>query len=116
MMRRLLRRDHRGSRGGLAYPIGVTSGGKPLADDDPRHGTRNGYGNHGCRCHACRAANAAAHAEYIKRRRAEGRVIGRHGSSLAYDTGCRCNACRLAHNARSVETKRRIRDRNAQSS
>lgn len=30
-----------------------------LAPDDPRHGTRNGYGNLGCRCDRCRAANTA---------------------------------------------------------
>lgn len=85
----------------------------PLADDDQRHGTVNGYGNLGCRCERCRAAHAAAHAAYIKRQREAGRVIGNHGSSVAYDTGCRCDVCRSAHNARSVETKRRIRARRA---
>lgn len=84
---------------------------RPLDDDDPRHGTSNGYGNCGCRCDACRAAHAATHAAYIKRQREEGRVVGRHGSSVAYDTGCRCDVCRLAHNARSVEKKRRARER-----
>lgn len=82
-----------------------------LAADDPRHGTPNGYGNLGCRCDACRSAHAAAHAAYIKRQRVAGRVIGTHGSSVAYDTGCRCDECRLAHNARSAEKKRRIRAR-----
>lgn len=32
------------------------------------HGTTNGYGNLGCRCHDCRAANAAAQREYKARR------------------------------------------------
>lgn len=82
-----------------------------LAHDDSRHGTVNGYGNLGCRCDACRAAHAAAHSEYIRRKRAEGRVVGSHGSSVAYDTGCRCDVCRQAHNARSVVKKRRIRER-----
>jgi len=94
----------------------MTNRGKPLADDDPRHGTSNGYGNHGCRCDACRSAHAAAHSAYIKRQREAGRVMGTHGSSLAYDTGCRCDECRLAHNARSVEKKRRQRARRARNS
>lgn len=29
--------------------------------DDPRHGTANGYGNLGCRCLRCCAANTANH-------------------------------------------------------
>jgi hypothetical protein len=85
----------------------------PLADDDRRHGTANGYGNLGCRCAECRAAHAAHHRAYIKRQREAGRVIGSHGSSVAYDTGCRCFECKTAHNARSVEKKRRIRARAA---
>lgn len=83
----------------------------PMAEDDPRHGTPNGYGNLGCRCDACRAAHAANHAAYMKRKRDAGEVVGTHGSSVAYDTGCRCDTCRLAHNERSVEKKRRIRER-----
>jgi len=30
-----------------------------LAPDDPRHGTNNGYVNHGCRCEPCHEANKA---------------------------------------------------------
>lgn len=30
-----------------------------LPRNDPRHGTPNGYSNHGCRCHACGAAQTA---------------------------------------------------------
>ena len=82
---------------------------KGLAEDDPRHGTSNGYGNHGCRCNACRAAHAAAHSAYIKRKRETGEILGAHGSSVAYDTGCRCDVCRLAHNARSIEKSARYR-------
>jgi hypothetical protein len=33
------------------------------------HGTTNGYGNLGCRCADCRAANTAAHRDYLARRR-----------------------------------------------
>lgn len=32
---------------------------------DPRHGTRNGYGNCGCRCERCTEANAEAMREYL---------------------------------------------------
>lgn len=88
---------------------------KPMADDDPRHGTTNGYGNIGCRCDPCRAAHAAHHAAYMRRKREAGEVIGTHGSSVAYDSGCRCDTCRLAHNKRSVEKKRRIRERQSKS-
>lgn len=83
----------------------------PLADDDPRHGTANGYGNLGCRCAACRAAHAANHRAYIKRQREAGRIIGSHGSSVAYDTGCRCDKCRAAKNLLSVQSKRRLREK-----
>lgn len=79
---------------------------------DPRHGTVNGYGNHGCRCELCRDAHRRSHYEYIARCKQEGRVIGRHGSTVAYDTGCRCDACREAHNAKSREYKRRRRASN----
>jgi len=57
------------------------------------------------------AANAAEHHDYIARRCAEGRIIGRHGSTTAYDTGCRCNECRIAHNERSREKRHRARAR-----
>lgn len=42
---------------------------KGLADDDPRHGTRNGYQNHGCRCGPCRRAATAARLAYAARKR-----------------------------------------------
>lgn len=80
-----------------------------LAADDPRHGTTNGYGNLGCRCEACRAAHRASHAAYLARQRAAGRIIGAHGSEVAYETGCRCEPCRTRHNERSREFKRRQR-------
>lgn len=35
-------------------------------DGDPRHGTTNGYRNLGCRCDACRAANAARQLAYMR--------------------------------------------------
>ena len=39
--------------------------GRTTADRTPRHGTRDEYSNHGCRCEACRTAGASAYAEYI---------------------------------------------------
>ncbi len=80
-----------------------------LAPDDPRHGTPNGYGNHYCRCDMCKEANRVSHAAYMKRVRAEGRIVGNHGTDLAYDSGCRCDPCREAHNKKSREYKRRRR-------
>lgn len=80
-----------------------------LAPDDPRHGTTNGYTNYRCRCDRCKDANRLARAGYLKRLRAEGRVVGKHGSAFAYDAGCRCDACREAHNTKSREYKRRRR-------
>lgn len=35
-----------------------------LTPDDPRHGTSNGYGNWGCRCHPCTDANTTAMRNY----------------------------------------------------
>ncbi|BBY59167.1 hypothetical protein [Mycolicibacterium sarraceniae] len=80
-----------------------------LPPGDPRHGTSNGYGNHFCRCDLCREANRISHAAYMKRIRDEGRLVGKHGTDLAYDSGCRCDECSEAHNAKSREYKRRRR-------
>lgn len=44
---------------------------KPLAPDDPRHGTTTAYDYHRCRCEKCRAANAAAVAEWKRKKRGE---------------------------------------------
>lgn len=80
-----------------------------LPDDDPRHGTANGYGNLKCRCDRCREANRLAHSAYMERIRVEGRVLGRHGTALSYDSGCRCQSCKAAHNKKSRDYKRRQR-------
>lgn len=40
---------------------------KPLAPDDPRHGTTNGYTNRGCRCQPCKDAWAINHRAYMDR-------------------------------------------------
>lgn len=83
---------------------------QPLAADDPRHGTRNGYTNLGCRCEACRAAATAAHTEWRHRtgyseprevvndRRALNAFLTDScGTETGYSKkGCRCAACRDA--------------------
>jgi hypothetical protein len=43
---------------------------RPLAPDDPRHGTKNGYGNLRCRCADCRRA----HADYCRESQYRSRV------------------------------------------
>jgi hypothetical protein len=88
---------------------GVSQGNTRLYPDDPRHGTPNGYGNLGCRCAACREANRVNHARYMAKVRAEARILGEHGKSLAYDSGCRCEGCRTAHNAKSRAYKAKLR-------
>jgi len=86
---------------------------EPIAEDDPRHGTPNGYGNLGCRCAPCREANRINHKRYIQKVRASGELASldgaQHGSSYRYDVGCRCDPCREAHNAKSRQTKDRLR-------
>jgi hypothetical protein len=88
-----------------------------LARNDPRHGTMNGYSNHGCRCNGCRIANTA----YYRAHRQGGyrqdacptcgkpkRVIARqcrgcenaereapHGTESRYQR-CWCDECRQA--------------------
>jgi hypothetical protein len=47
----------------------------------------------------------------MERVRAEGRIIGQHGSDLAYTSGCRCETCRLAHNVKSRTYKQQLRAR-----
>jgi hypothetical protein len=92
-------------------PVRQARSGSELEPDDPRHGTANGYTNLYCRCDRCKEANRISHAEYIKRIRAEGRILGRHGTNFAYESGCRCNLCREAHNEQSREYKRAQRRR-----
>lgn len=51
------------------YPDG------PLLEDDPRHGTLNGYNNLRCRCVVCREANAASLRAYRARRRESAKAV-----------------------------------------
>jgi len=83
-------------------------------DGDHRHGTTNGYGNLGCRCELCCAANTKNHAEWVQRsgyrplnpETGERRLTmkeynkvrprAQHGSETMYKRGCRCDKCRFA--------------------
>lgn len=81
------------------------------ADD---HGTLSTYTNHGCRCEACKRANADYHRNLRRTRRAAlaaGRAPGlKHGSFSTYTNhGCRCEACKRAKR----EYRRRYRQRRA---
>ena len=92
----------------------------PLAADDPRHGTPNGYNNLGCRCRPCTKANSdynreRNHATGRKRPIAEMRkpLTGpddpRHGTAGAWsDRKCRCDKCRdFARKAQADYRRRR---------
>jgi hypothetical protein len=58
-------------KGALAHPTPrravclMAYRGRPLEDGDPRHGTANGYNNHGCDCDRCRDAWAARQRDYM---------------------------------------------------
>lgn len=103
-----------------------------LEANDARHGTINGYGNHGCRCDACRAASTA----YMKEHKQGGyakdacacgkpkRLIStkclacyerdraaEHGTESCYSSGCRCADCRRASAA--ARRDRRAANRSA---
>ena len=54
------------------------------------------------------------HQAYMLKQRAAGRIIGRHGSTSAYDTGCRCDDCRAAHNEKSRKFKAARRAKRSQ--
>lgn len=88
----------------------------PLAPDDPRHGTPNGYNNHKCRCARC----TKAWGEYgtARRRRRGIRPIGevraeaiRHNANRYAKGKCRCAVCREAATARRREARRKASQR-----
>jgi len=67
---------------------------------DPRHGTLNGYINHGCRCDRCKAANTEYQAGVREAKRNAPTPRHVHGTDSGYrDYGCRLKCCREAHAA-----------------
>jgi AraC-like DNA-binding protein len=67
-------------------------------------GTLASY-NRGCRCSACRRANADSMDARIAERRGVGLPTGdpRHGTGVGYNYwGCRCDRCIEAHSARCL--------------
>ena len=78
-----------------------------MNENDPRHGTLNGYSNLGCRCVRCKVPWVA----YCKRRREERKALiqpddPRHGkSSFYYNYSCRCDKCKAEHARKSRELK-----------
>jgi hypothetical protein len=103
-------------------------------DDDPRHGTQNGYSNLGCRCEACRVASnayqkahkavpcpgccggVAAGGRYrpgsmCRSCRAKALMSAEHGTESRYKR-CKCGACTLA----ATEARRRRRNASAKTS
>jgi hypothetical protein len=84
----------------------------PLAPDDPRHGTANGYNNYLCRCEPCRQAWATytretnhrrginlPRAERIALQREEAEARDYHGTENGYTKHrCRCHQCTEAAN------------------
>lgn len=63
-----------------------------MKDDDPRHGTYNGYSNLGCRCQPCRDANAEATRAFRAKR--DPALAPEHGTVSTYNNYCcRCNEC-----------------------
>lgn len=65
-----------------------------LAPGDPRHGTPNGYGNHGCRCDDCKAAQSAANRQRRRKRLASPIPDRVHGTDNGYSCyKCKCPDC-----------------------
>jgi len=69
-----------------------------LAPDDPRHGTANGYRNHGCRCGPCRDAAAEDFQQRWTAQTPPPPGDERHGLRATYlFRHCRCQRCREAN-------------------
>lgn len=81
-----------------------------MKDDDPRHGTTNGYNNLKCRCQPCRNAWASDVASSKERRSQRPIPNHVHGTQNGYGNyKCRCAACtRVWSSASTARNKRRI--------
>ena len=55
-----------------------------MAEDDPRHGTANGYVNLKCRCDLCRAAWATYQRGHEKQWRAKNYAEGKNARGKPY--------------------------------
>jgi hypothetical protein len=64
-----------------------------LAEDSPKHGTRGGYANYGCRCDRCTEASRVYIAERRKNPGGTRNKISEHGTTGRYVRGCRCALC-----------------------
>ena len=80
--------------------------------DDPRHGTVNGYNNHDCRCPGCRAAQSKDCIDR-KSRRSLTPDDPRHGTANGYQNyNCRCPSCSRA--AGHKYSRQELRERRAE--
>ncbi|KJL23151.1 hypothetical protein [Microbacterium foliorum] len=70
---------------------------QPLADNDERHGTTNGYRNYSCRCLRCSLAQKEAkRLERLEGPKGTRRAKAVHGTTSKYSAGCRCQDCKDA--------------------
>jgi hypothetical protein len=78
-----------------------------------RHGTRNGYVNHWCRCDRCRAAECERFAAWSARVRAQPIPPSvEHGKPTTYSNyRCHCEPCREAWRAYGREYRARKKAR-----
>jgi hypothetical protein len=83
---------------------------EPLPEDDPRHGTSNGYMNYGCRCQPCVDARKA-YRERLKANPAGRAARSEHGTTSKYARGCRCDQCRAAVTDAAREYRERKRQK-----
>lgn len=79
-----------------------------LPQDDPRHGTTNGYFNYGCRCEPCRIAGNKSTRDTRQFRKT---VVlppsdRRHGTTHGYvEWSCRCARCKRAYRDLRIEVR-----------
>lgn len=80
---------------------------EPAASVIIRHGTTRAY-RAGCKCPACRAANAAAWRKGFESRQARLATADfEHGASAYSNWRCRCEICCKGHSARMAASQER---------